>query len=88
MYLVAGSETPARVQQSVDIYSQYSVQCPHSQLIQRSSDTPPPQQWSAVTMSAIKFALTSSQDKDLEECSRKETEVEEEQDQEEDEGEH
>ena len=39
-------------------------------------------------MSAIKFALTSSQDKDLEECSRKEAEVEEEQDQEEDEGEH
>ena len=39
-------------------------------------------------MSAIKFALTSSQDKDLEECSRKEAEMEEEQDQEEDEGEH
>ena len=39
-------------------------------------------------MSAIKFALTSSQDKDLEECSRKEAEVEEEQDQEEDDGKH
>ena len=39
-------------------------------------------------MSAIKFALTSSQDKDLEECSRKEAELEEKQDQEEDDGKH